>query len=175
MTKATKGTKTRKPRCGSVLGQVPLQIGMQALDERNGELRGEHLELGERNERDGNAGGGEPLPEELGARGEAEVAPLDDLGVVVGKTDGAEGERGADGDPDEGVGGVGPEHGGQQDGDDDEHAAHGGRAGFFLVRLGPVFADVLADLEFAQLLDDVGPDEQRDQQRGERRKDGAET
>src|SRR5579859_393799 len=41
------------------------------------------------------------------------------------------------------------------------------------MRLGPVFADELSDLEFAQLLYDVGPDEHRDQQRGERRKDSA--
>ena len=71
------------------------------------------------------------------------------------------------GDPDERVGGIGPQQGGQQDGDDDEHAAHGGRAGFLLVRLRAVFADVLADLEFAQLLDDVRADEQRDEQRRE--------
>ena len=131
------------------------------------------LELREYNQRDGDAGRGEPLPEELGARGETEVAAVDDLDVVVGETDGAEGERGTDGDPDEGIGGVGPEHGGQQNGDDDEDAAHGGRAGFFLVRLRAVFADVLADLEFAQLLDDVGADEECDQQRGKRGKDGA--
>ena len=41
------------------------------------------------------------------------------------------------------------------------------------MRLRAVFADVLADLEFAQLLDDVGADEERDEQRGERRKGGA--
>ena len=152
---------------------MPQQIGTQALDEGNGQLRGEQLELREHDERDGDAGAGQPLPEQLGARGEAEVAPLDDLDVVVGKTDGAEGQRGKDGDPDEGIGGIGPEHRGQQNGDDDEHAAHGGRAGFFLVRLRAVFADVLADLEFAQLLDDVGPDEQRDQQRGEGGEGGA--
>ena len=135
----------------------------------------EQLELGERNQRDRDAGPGERLPEELGAGREAEIAPVHDLGVVVGETDGAEGQRGADGDPDEGVGGIGPEHRGQQDGDDDKDAAHGRRARFFLVRLRPVFADVLADLEFAQLLDDVGADEHRNQQRSKRRKDRAET
>ena len=50
----------------------------------------------------------------------------------------------------------------------DKDAAHGGRARFLLVRLRPVFADVLADLEFAQLLDDVRADEQRNQQRRKR-------
>ena len=146
---------------------------MQGLDERDAQLRGEQLELREHDERDGDAGRGHRLPEELGARGEAEVAALDHLDVVVGESDGAEGERGTNGDPDEGIGRIGPEHRGQQDGDDDEDAAHGGRAGFFLVRLRAVFADVLADLEFAQLLDHVGADEHGDQQRRERGKDGA--
>ena len=155
-------------------GPVPEQIGMPALDEGHGELGGEELELREHDQGDGDAGRRRALPEELGAGGEAEAAALDDLDVVVGKADGAEGERGEDGDPDEGIGGVGPEHGGQQDGDDDEDAAHGGRARLLLVRLGPVFADVLADLELTQLLNDVGPDEQGDQQRGERGEGGAE-
>ncbi len=39
----------------------------------------------------------------------------------------------------------------------DEHAAHGGRAGLLQVRLRPVLANVLADLELAQLLDHPGP------------------
>ena len=41
------------------------------------------------------------------------------------------------------------------------------------MRLGAVFADVLANLELAQLLNDVGPDEQRDQQRREGGESGA--
>ena len=113
----------------------------------------------------GHDGAGQPLPKQLGARRQAQAAPLDDLDVVVGKADGAEGQRGEDRDPDKGIGGVGPEHRGQQNGDDDEHAAHGGRAGLLQVRLRPVVADVLADLELAQLLDHPGTDEERDQQR----------
>ena len=34
---------------------------------------------------------------------------------------------------------------------------HGRRAGLLLVLLGAFFADVLTDLELAQLLDDIGP------------------
>ena len=152
---------------------VPVQVGAPALDEGHGELRGEHSELRQHHQRDGNRGAGEALPEELGARREAEAAPLDHLDVVVGKTDGAEGERGEDGNPDKGIGGIGPEHSGQQNGDADEHAAHGGRAGLLEVRLGAVFADELADLELAQLLNDVGADEKRDHQRRERGEGGA--
>ena len=62
----------------------------------------------------------------------------------------------------------------QEDGDDNEDSAHSGRAGFFLVRLGAFFADVLADLEFAKFLDDVGPDEHSDEQGRERGEDSAE-
>ncbi len=108
------------------------------------------------------------MPEELGARSEAETATLDGLGVVVGKADGAEGEGGEYGDPDEGIGGVCPENCGQDNGDHDEDAAHGGRAGFFLMRLGSVFADVLADLKFAELFNDVGADEEGDEERCQR-------
>ena len=57
--------------------------------------------------------------------------------------------------PDEGIGQVAPQQRGQKDGDADEHAAHGGRAGLLLVVLGAVFADVLADLKLAQLLNHV--------------------
>ena len=136
-------------------------------------MGGKPTELGECNEGCGNAGGDQTLPEELGARGEAEIAAADDLDVVVGKTDGAESERGTDGDPDEWIGGIGPEDSGQKNGDDDEHSAHGGGAGFFEVRLRAVFADVLADLEFAELLDDVGADEECDEEGGKGCKNGA--
>jgi len=116
----------------------------------------------------------QPLIEELGARCQAQAAPLDDLDVVVGKTDGAKGKRGTNGNPDEGVGGVGPEHGGQQDGDADEHAAHRRSAGLLQVRLRPVFAHVLANLKLMQLLNHPGADEQRDQQSRQRGKSGPE-
>ena len=134
----------------------------------------EQAELREHNKRDADGSGGDALPQELGAGREAEAAALDDLDVVVGKTDGAEGERGKDSNPDEGIGRIGPEDCGEQDGDADEDAAHGGGAGFFEVRLRAVFANELADLELAQFLNDVGADEKRDHERRERGKGGAE-
>ena len=44
---------------------------------------------------------------------------------------------------------------------------------FLEVRLGAVFADELADLEFVQLLNDPWADEERDHERCERGKGGA--
>ena len=167
MTKTTKGRKIRKPRCGTVPGQCQSRSGRQLLMngtvscvENDPELRHDH-------QGNGNNDRGQPLPEELGARGEAEAAPLDHLDVVIGKPDRSEGKRGENGDPDERIGWVGPQHGRQQNGDDDEDAAHGGGPGFFLVRLRPILADILTDLEFAELLDDVRPDEECDEQRRE--------
>jgi len=58
-------------------------------------------------------------------------------------------------------------HRGQQDGDTDEDTAHGGRARF-LKWTEAVLANVLANLELAQLLNHVRPDEQGNHQRRQR-------
>ena len=154
---------------------VPLKARVQELDEGDTDLRVEELELGEDDEDAANTGSGKCLPEEFGSAREAEIAAVDDLGVVVGETDGSVSEGGADGNPDERITGIGPENGGQKDGDDDEDSTHSGCAGFLLVRLGAVLADVLADLKLAELLNDVGPDENSDEQGRERGEDRAES
>lgn len=153
---------------------MPFKIGPPAFDEGDGQLRGVHSELREDGESPRNADGGNGLPEQLGARGEAEVAALYYFDVVVYESDGAEGERRENSDPDERIGKIGPEQRGQNDCDEDEHAAHSGRAGFLLVRLRTFFADVLADLELAQLLDDEGTDDERNEKGRERREGSAE-
>ena len=56
----------------------------------------------------------------------------------------------------------------------DEHAAHRGRAGFFLVRLRAFLADVLPDLKFPQFPDHVWPYDQRHEQRCQAGKHSAE-
>ncbi len=114
------------------------------------------------------------MESELAAAGEAEVAPFGDLGVVVAETDGAEAEEAEERDPDVGVVEVGPEEGGHDDGDDDQDAAHGGGAGFLLVRLGAFLADVLADLEIAQVVDHPGAEGDAKKERGEAGAGGAE-
>ena len=82
--------------------------------------------------------------------GEAEIAAVDNFDVVVGKSDGGEGEGGKDSDPHEGIA-------------ESAHSRVGttmemtistppmvGVPAFFCGP-GALFADVLADLEFAQL------------------------
>ena len=107
-------------------------------------------------------------------RGQAEAPPLDDLDVIVGEANGAEGQGGTHYQPDEGIGEVAPQQRGQKDGDTDQYPAHGGGAGLFLVVLRTVFTDVLADLEFAQLIDDEGPNEEGDEHCSETGKSGPE-
>ena len=63
-------------------------------------------------------------------------------------------------DPDEQVAQVGPQQSRDHDGNGDQQAAHGRSAGLFLMGLGPLFPDELADLKFAQTVDDDGADDQ---------------
>ena len=58
-------------------------------------------------------------------------------------------------------------------GNHDQNAAHGGRAGFFLVILWAFFANVLADLKFAQAIDDERPDDQSGKQGSQAGESGA--
>src|SRR5580698_9109261 len=153
---------------------MPDEVRMYALHERNGEFRREEPEFSQNAENHSHADGDESLPEKLGARGEAKIAAHHDLDVVVGEAHGAESQRRDHRNPDEGISEIGPEQRGQHDGDHDKHAAHGGRAGFLLVRLRAFFADVLADLKLAQLLNDVGADKQAYQQRRQRGEGGPE-
>ena len=115
------------------------------------------------------------LQRQLLARGQAQIALAPQLGVVVPKSDRAEADQAEQRDPHIRIAQVGPQQRRHHDGDDDQQAAHGRRAGFLGVRLGAVFADVLADLKFAQLADQPGPQRDAQQQRrqaGERGPEG---
>ncbi len=105
------------------------------------------------------------LRRELAPAGDAEVLVFANLGVVVPKPDRAEGHDAEDRDPDIGVGEVRPQQRGHHNGDDDQHAAHGGRAGLLLVRARAFLADHLADLELAQLRNQPRPQKQAQKQR----------
>ena len=125
------------------------------------------------NQRNRNGSADDELQQQLLARGEAEITFLRDLRVVVRETDGGKGHRGEHHEPDEGVREIAPQQRGNEDGDADEHAAHGGRAALLLVALRTFFADVLADLKLAQAINDIWPDEQADEQRRQAREDAA--
>src|ERR1035438_3971449 len=101
--KSNEGNKDEKTEQRNRGRPVPDQIWMPGLDEGYGQLRGEKPELGEDRECGCDRCCNDCLPEEFGTRGEAEVPPFDHLDVVIGKPNGAEGERGKNRDPDEGI------------------------------------------------------------------------
>src|ERR1017187_5021513 len=145
----------------------------EALEERDVH-RGAEIAPGAHEEQ----GGGETeahdeLVDQLALAADSEIAPIGVFGVVVQKTDPAEGEQGEDGNPHVGVAQVGPEQRGDNDGDDDEDAAHGGGAGFLLVRFGAFLPDELADLELAKLVDEPWTQRDAQEERGERGEGGA--
>ena len=79
------------------------------------------------------------------------IALVHHLRVIVDESDDAECQQRKHRDPDIEVPQIGPEQRRHHDADDDQHAAHGRRAGLLLMRFRAVFANVLADLKFAQL------------------------
>ena len=127
---------------------------------------------GYQHRRDHDAGGN--LQSELGARGQTKISTARNLCVVVGKSDGRKGTRREHRDPDETVAEVGPQQRGNDDGNHDEQAAHGGRAGFFLVSFGSFFADVLPDLKIAEATDNERTHDQRGEEGGKAGERGAE-
>ena len=91
------------------------------------------------------------LHQKLAPAGQAEVTLLHDLGVIIGEADGRVCQQAEHRDPDVKLPQIGPEQGGNHDGDHDEHAAHGRRPRLFLMRFRAFLTDVLPDLKFAQL------------------------
>src|ERR1017187_1705188 len=161
------GQKGEGPQMRIRRPSLHYQVGPKLLKEWNQQAGGVLSAILQGDERDGNHYAGRDLVTELGARGEAEIAAMDDLQVIVGETDGREGERGEHGDPDKRIAQIGPEQGRHQNCDRDQQATHGGSAGFFLVCLRSLFADVLANLKIAQSLNYDGTYDQSGKKGGE--------
>src|SRR5581483_7041194 len=110
----------------------------------------------------------------LGAAGKSQVATMRDLRVVVGESDGGVRAGGKHGDPDKAIAKVRPQQSRHDDCDDDEQAAHGWRARFFLMSFWPLFADILPNLEIAQPPDNEWPNDQSSEERCQTRECSAE-
>src|SRR2546421_4632485 len=100
------------------------------------------------------------LQQELHAAGKTEVSFIYYFQVIVGKANRAKGQSGENDHPYKTVGEISPQQCRNNDGNGDEYAAHGGRAGFLMMSAGALLADVLADLEFTKLADDSRADDQ---------------
>ena len=71
---------------------------------------------------------------------------LDELEIVVGKSNRPEPQRGGEHKPDVGFRDIGPEERREDHGEEDENPAHGGRAALRQVMFGAVAANLLAQL-----------------------------
>src|SRR5450432_274216 len=164
--------KSERPEIRMVNQGSNNQVGAEVFGKRNHKFgRVSSVRL-HGDKRDGDQKRGQNLQSQLGPSRKAKIPFVDHLLVVVSKSDSGIGDRGKYDDPDKPVTEVGPEQRGYDHRDRDEQSAHGGRAGFFLVCLGSLFANELADLELLQSPDDDRPDDQaREQgrQAGERR------
>src|SRR5262245_2276223 len=137
------------------------------LEEGEGELGREEALVRHVAEQDADGEGQGDLQRELPAGRQPQVVLARDLHVVVPETDRPEGDHRRHRDPDERVAEVGPEQGRRHDRGDDEDPAHRRRAALGLVRLRALLADLLADLEAAEAVDEPPAEEERDQHRGD--------
>ncbi len=149
------------------------EVGTKAFEERHHQVSGVAAYTAHGEQHQGYGDSADDLQSQFLRGGEAEISPLDDLDVVIGKADGRKGHGGTHHQPYERIGKVAPQHCRKKDSDADEHAAHGGGSGLLLVVFGTIFPDVLTDLKLAQLLDHERPDEQGDEHRGETGESGA--
>src|SRR6202790_4353475 len=92
---------------------------------------------------------------------------MNDLKVVIGKTDRPEGHRRKHRNPDKRIAQVRPQQRRHQDRDRDQQTTHGRRTRFFLMSLGALFADVLPDLKIAQPLNNDRSNDQAGEKGGE--------
>src|ERR1022692_786526 len=151
------------------------KIRMELLEEWHDQAGGIFSPVLERDQSHGNNDTRGNLISELGPSGEAKVAAMNHLQIVVGEADGGEGDCRKDDDPNEGIRQIRPKQSGHQDCNRDQQSTHGGSAGLFLMRLRAFFANVLADLKLAQTLNHDRTDNQSCKkcgEAGERRAEG---
>src|SRR5438552_11836495 len=136
------------------------QVRLELLDERHEQLGGVEAGGLHRDQGNGNQGASGDLEAELSPRGQSQIAAVNHLCVVVGEPNRGKCAGGQYRNPDESVRQVGPQQRGDDDGNCNQQAAHGGCPRLFLMSLRAFLADVLADLELAQTIDDQRSDNQ---------------
>ena len=137
-------------RIGNALEEGHDQLGLRRRSRREGE-------------KERGADADHRLPEILPARRQALRIAIDHLAPVVVPADGAEAQGDDQHHPDVAVGQVAPQQRRDADGDQDQRAAHGRRAGLDQMGLRPVVAHRLADLLLGQPADDARTGDEGDQ------------
>src|SRR6202521_5340459 len=165
----------QRPQVGMSCQSLDHQVRVELLEERHQQPGGILSAVLQSDQRDRDQDAGGSLIAQLGAGGKAEIAVMNDLKVVIGKTDRAEGHRGKHSDPNKRIAQIGPKQRRHQDGDRDQQTAHGWSTRFFLMGLRTLFADVLPDLEIAQAPNHDRPNDQAGEKSGEAGKGCAES
>src|SRR5712692_2488258 len=159
--------KSQRPEMRRMQQRVDHQVRMHTLQKRDHQFRGVCAARGKRQQPNAYNGADKDLRQKLPLAAEAKILLLRDLGVVVHESDGRERQKGEQGQQHKTVSKVSPQQCRHHRRQHDQHAAHRRCAGLFLVVLRAFFANVLADLQFAQLADQPRPENKRQKHRGE--------
>ena len=114
------------------------------------------------------------LQAELHPCRQSKISFVDNLGIVVGKTDCRKSRSRKHRHPHEAVLQIRPQQRRHNNRNRNQDSAHRRRPGFFLVRLRPFFSNVLSDLEFAKAFDYQWPNDQSCEHRRKAGKSGPE-
>src|SRR5947207_14424873 len=140
--KDQKRKECERPKMFGVDEGMDDEVRMHALQERENELRGVSAVRGQHQKRGANDEADKDLQREFALGGEAEVLPFGNFGVVVNESDRGETKKSEERDQYKRVLELGPKENANSGRENDEHAAHGGRACDLVVLLRAFFATV---------------------------------
>src|SRR5882762_3741220 len=149
--------------------RVNHQVRAKVFQEREDELSGIGAAGGHNQEDDRDDQARKHLEVNFPFGGQPEIAFLRNLGEVVDEADGCKGQQRKNGQQHKFISQVGPQNCRYQGGQYDQHATHRWSAGLFLMVLRAFLANILADLQLAQLADQPRSENQRQEHGGETR------
>jgi len=157
-----KRNERKRPEVFGIDKRMDDQVRMHAFKEWKNELRGIRAVCRENEKRRANNEADKDLKGEFALGRQAEILLLGDFCVIIDETDCCKREKREQGDENKSISQIRPKENGNGSGKNDKHAAHGGRAGFFLVLLWALFANVLSDLQFPQAANEPRAEDERE-------------
>src|SRR6185312_11731368 len=166
--------KSQQPKMRHVETGVHGQIGPEMLKKWNHQTCRIFAVAMQKKQQNGNQNGNSYLREYFGAEGKSKIAFVDDLDIVVRKTNTAKTNSRQNRQPDKRIREIAPQQRRHQHLHQNQQAAHGWRPRLFLMILWAVLANELTDLKLPQPFDQIWTDQQTDEQRGYGGKRGSE-
>src|SRR6267378_5160475 len=152
-----------------MLQTVKHQVRPEAFQKRDNQLRRIRAVRGKDQQRDAYGKADTELQDQFFLPRQSQVPALRHFRVVVYKSNRRERNQREERQQNKRVRQIGPKQNRHGGGKHDQHATHRRSAGFFLVLLRPFLADVLSNLQFAQLADQPRPKHQRQKHRRQTR------